>query len=242
MTYQTITGAIDDNGCATITLDRPDRRNAISILMRQEISACLAAWRDDEKVRCVIFTGRGTTFSAGFDLDEFTEVERHDELRDSSSRYHRDVWHFPKPTIAAVNGPAMGGGFDLACFCDIRIAATTASFGHPEIKFGAPPLYTPLRWIVGTGHARELCLTGRTIGAAEALRIGLVSSVHEEALTEHAASLATTMLEAPDDALRFLKSAFLGSDGVGFEESFRTEHDRAFRECILPRFAILRTE
>jgi enoyl-CoA hydratase/carnithine racemase len=236
MTYQTITASIEDNGCATIILNRTERRNAISILMRQEISDCLAAWRDHDNVRCVIVTGAGNIFSAGFDLDEFKQVERHDELLESSSRYHRDLWHFPKPTIAAVNGPALGGGFDLACFCDVRIAVATANFGHPEIKFGAPPLYTPLRWIIGSGHARELCLTGRRIDAAEALRIGLVSSVHEEALTEQAAKLAMSMLEAPDDALRLLKSAFIDNDGVGFEESFRLEHDRAFREQILPRF------
>jgi enoyl-CoA hydratase len=239
MTFQTISTSTEDNGCATIILNRPERRNAISILMRQEISGCLAAWRDDECVRCVIITGGGNTFSAGFDLDEFRQVERHDELLDSSSRYYRDLWYFPKPVIAAVNGPAMGGGFDLACLCDVRIAAGTASFGHPEIKFGAPPLYTPLRWIVGSGHARELCLTGRRIDAAGALRIGLVSAVHGEALMEHAAALAMAMLEAPGDALRFLKSAFIDNDGAGFEASFRLEHDRAFRELILPMFTTI---
>ena len=238
MTFQTIITTIGDNGCGTITLNRPDRRNAISILMRQEISACLAKWQDDDKVGCVIITGAGNAFSAGFDLEEFKQVERHPELLASSSRYHRDLYNFSKPTIAGVNGPAMGGGFDLACLCDIRIAAATASFGHPEIKFGAPPLYTPLRWIVRDGHARELCLTGRRIDAAEALRVGLVSSVHDhECLPEEAEKLAATILEAPDDALRYVKQTFTSAGASGFEESFAMEHDRAFREILLNRFA-----
>lgn len=238
MTHQTIITRIDDNGCGTITLNRPDRRNAISIRMRQEISACMATWQDDDTVGCVVITGAGKSFSAGFDLDEFKQVERHPELLESSSRYHRDLWTFSKPTIAAVNGPAMGGGFDLACFCDIRIAATTAGFGHPEIKFGAPPLYTPLRWIVGDGHARELCLTGRRIDVAEAIRIGLVSSVHDpERLSEEADKLAAAILKAPADALRYAKQTFIANGAKGFEESFSLEHDRAFREILLNRFA-----
>src|SRR6185312_7233654 len=84
---------------------------------------------------------------------------------------HLAVWHFPKPLVAAVNGPAMGGGMDLSVLCDCRIASSAAIFGHPEIKFGAAPLFTPLQWIVGLGNARELCLTGRRIDAAEALRM-----------------------------------------------------------------------
>ena len=160
------------DGVATLTLHRPDRRNAISIEMRDEISATLGAWRDDPAVGAVVLTGDGAAFSAGFDLDEFRQPERFAALFASSSRYHRDVWSFPKPVVAAVNGPAMGGGFDLACLCDVRIASSRAAFGHPEIKFGAPPLFTPLRWIVGDGIARDLCLTGRRIDAAEAHRPG----------------------------------------------------------------------
>jgi enoyl-CoA hydratase len=84
-------------------------------------------------------------------------------IRDSSRRYHLAVWRFAKPTIAAVNGAEFGGGFDLALLCDIRIAGPGAVFAHPEIKIGAPPLFTPLQWIVGAGIARDLCLTGRRI-------------------------------------------------------------------------------
>lgn len=222
------------DGIGIITLNRPEKRNAISIRMRQEISACLTDWRDDVGIDVVIVTGAGKAFSAGFDLDEFKQQERFDELFESSSRYHRDLWHFPKPIIAAVNGPAMGGGFDLATLCDIRLCSESASFGHPEVKFGAPPLFTPLRWIVGDGLARDLCLTGRRIDAQEAYRIGLVSAVEkEELLSERAIQLAQTVMEAPAATLQFVKGFFSGNVGKGFEESFQVEHDQAFREIIL---------
>jgi enoyl-CoA hydratase/carnithine racemase len=139
------------------------------------------------------------------------------------------VWSFPKPVIAAVNGPAMGGGFDLALLCDMRIASSDASFGHPEIKFGAPPLFTPLRWIVGDGVARDLCLTGRPIDAGEALRIGLVSRVVAPgALIDEAQGAARQIAEAPQRALQVTKRYLSGNQGLGFEDSFRIEHDDVF--------------
>lgn len=233
MEYQTIMATTADSGLGTIILNRPERRNAISILMRQEISVCLTTWNKDDNEGCVIVTGAGSTFSSGLDLDEFKQVECHPELLASSSRYHLDLWNFSKPTIAVINRPAMGGGCDLACFCDIRIAAISASFGHPEIKFGAPPLYTPLRRIVGDGYTRDLCLTGRRIGSAEAMRIGLVSAVYEvEQLPEESGKLAAAILESPADGLRYLKRTFVADSG-NFEESFALEHDRAFREVTM---------
>jgi enoyl-CoA hydratase/carnithine racemase len=234
MKFQTIQIQERADGIGIITLNRPEKRNAISILMRQEISACLANWRELSSIGTVIVTGAGAAFTAGFDLDEFRQPERFAELVESSSRYHRDLWHFPKPVIAAINGPAMGGGFDLATFCDIRLCSENASFGHPEIKFGAPPLFTPLRWIIGDGLARDLCLTGRRIDAREAHRIGLVSEVVEpEKLVERALQLAATILEAPLTTLKFTKWFFTENGGKGFEESFLIEHDRAFQEITL---------
>lgn len=223
-------------GIGIVTLCRPDKRNAISIRMRREISRCLDRWKDSGSVGAVIFTGQGDAFSAGFDLAEFSRPDLFDELLDSSSRYHRDVWSFPMPTIAAVNGPALGGGFDLATLCDIRIGSGTCAFGHPEIKFGAPPVFTPLRWIVGDGRARELCLTGRRIEAAEALRIGLLSEVVEGGrLADRAVRLAEDILAAPPETLRFTKAYLSDHPGKGFEESFRVEHDEAFRQVLLKR-------
>lgn len=234
MEFQTIQVQERADGIGIITLNRPEKRNALTISMRREISACLAAWRDDDQVAAVVITGAGAVFCAGFDLDEFRQTERHDELFDSSSRYHRDLWHFPKPVIAAVNGPAVGGGADLTSLCDIRICSKTAWFGHPEVKYGAPVMFTPLRWIVGDGIARDLCLTGRRVDAQEAYRIGLVSKVEaDDKLLESAVQMARSICEAPAATLRFTKQLFTRNAGRGFEESFEIEHDEAFRQIIL---------
>src|SRR5207249_2198098 len=161
------------DGVARLTLDRPDKRNALSIALRNEISDALDGLADDERVRCVVITGAGSTFSAGFDLGEFesSDPDVQAAIWESSDRYHHTVLCFPLPTIAAVNGPALAGGFDLAVMCDIRIAATTARFAHPEREFG-DVVYAPLHDLVGGAVARELCLTGRAVDAAEALRLG----------------------------------------------------------------------
>ena len=220
---------VQDDGIAVVWLMRPDKRNALSIQLRNELMDTLARWAEDERARVVILTGEGPAFSAGFDLGEFGQPELARAIRHNSTAYHRAVWSFPKPLVAAVNGPAMGGGFDLALLCDMRIASSDASFGHPEIKFGAPPLFTPLRWIVGDGVARDLCLTGRPIDADEALRVGLVSRVvPARALMDEAAGVARQIAEAPQAALQTTKRYLSGNQGFGFEDSFRIEHDDVF--------------
>jgi enoyl-CoA hydratase len=236
MEFQTIQVEERAGGIGIVILSRPEKRNALSIQMRREISTCLSNWKNSPLVGVAVFTGAGPAFSAGFDLDEFGRPELFDELLDSSSRYHRDVWYFPKPTIAAVNGPAMAGGFDLATICDIRICSESAVFGHPEIKFGISPLFTPLRWIVGDGLARDLCLSGRKIDAKEAHCIGLVSEiVAGDGLLERALQIAAGIMEAPLKALQFTKGYLVGNAGRGFEESFYVEHDKAIQEFLLKR-------
>ena len=228
----TLATSVDD-GVATVTLDRPERRNALSIALRDELSDTLVEWAGTPDVRIVIITGAPPAFCAGFDLQEFAEPGLAKTIRDSSTRYHKALWSFPKPTIAAVNGAALAGGFDLAVLCDLRLASTEATFGHPEIKFGAPPLFTPLRWIVGDGRARDLCLTGRRIGAEEAERIGLVSRVVEPAaLLDDARAVAAQMAEAPQVALEATKRYLTGNSGFGFDDSFRIEHDDVFDRLL----------
>jgi enoyl-CoA hydratase/carnithine racemase len=220
---------LGDDGIATVTLDRADKRNALSIALRDALADTLASWHDDDSVRVVVITGAPPAFSAGFDLGEFGDPALARTIRHSSARYHRVVWSFPKPTVAAVNGPALGGGFDLATLCDLRLASTAATFGHPEIKFGAPPLFTPLRWIVGDGLARDLCLTGRRIDAEEALRVGLVSRVVEpDRLLNEAIDVARQIAEAPQRTLQATKRYLAGNQALGFEDSFRIEHDDVF--------------
>jgi len=166
-------------GVATVTLARPEKKNALSIALRDEVSDAVDALGRDQTVKAIVVTGQGDVFSAGFDLKEFRDLadpEHARRLWASSDRFHHTVMGCPLPTIAAVNGPALAGGFDLAVLCDLRIAATTASFAHPEIAFG-DVVYGPLHELVGGAVAREIALTGRSIGAAEALALHLVSAV-----------------------------------------------------------------
>jgi enoyl-CoA hydratase/carnithine racemase len=236
MEFKTINATEKENGIGIISLNRPEKRNAISMEMRREISACLNLWQESDAVKVVIFTGTGEVFSAGFDLSEFRKPALFNELYETSARYHRDIWYFPKPTIAAVNGQALAGGFDLAKLCDLRICSELAVFGHPEIKFGVPPLLTPLRWIIGEGLARDLCMTGRRIGATEAHRIGLVSEVASgDNLMKRAFEIAESIMEAPMSALRFIKRHMLEHANRGFEEAFSIEHDKAFQEFLLKK-------
>src|SRR5688572_11430430 len=144
---------------ALLTLRHPERRNALSIALRDAVSDALDAMADDDAVSVVVVTGEGPVFCAGFDLKEF-ETAAADPAFDrslwaSSDRYHTTLLQFPLPLIAAVNGPAIAGGFDLAVFCDLRIASTTALFSHPEFAWG-DVVYSPLHELVGGAIAREL--------------------------------------------------------------------------------------
>lgn len=201
---------------ATVTLNRPDKRNALSISLRNEIDQCLQELEADDEVGAVIITGSGPAFCAGFDTSEFAsrDPDHAKAVGESSDRYHRRMANFAKPLVAAVNGPAMGGGFDLAVLCDVRVASESAAFAHPEIKFGAPVLFGPLREIIGGGLARDLCLTGRRIDADEAYRIGLVSRVVPRyQLMGEAAALAKTIAEAPLPTLKLVKQFIIQSYG-----------------------------
>jgi enoyl-CoA hydratase len=155
----------------------------------------------DEAFRALVITGEGDAFSAGFDLDEFSRPEFADDLWASSDRWHRTLLEFPLPMVAAVNGAAYGGGFDLAVMCDLRIAAPTARFAHPEHSF-SQVVYGPLHDLVGGAVARDLALTGRRVDADEAERLGLVSRVvSPDDLLAEATATATEIALAPREVL-----------------------------------------
>jgi enoyl-CoA hydratase/carnithine racemase len=195
-----------DDGVVTLVLQRPDKKNALSIALRDEMSDALDVLAADEACRVVVISGAGDTFSAGFDLDEFTRPELGEQLWASSDRWHRTILEFPLPTVAAVNGSAYGGGFDLAVMCDLRIASSKARFGHPEHSF-AQVVYAPLHDLVGGAVARDLALTGRRIDADEALRLGMVTRVVDpDALAAEAASVAAEIAAAPRDILLLMKA------------------------------------
>lgn len=193
------------DGVALLTLDRPDRRNALSTELREEGCRLLAELAADESVRALVVTGAGTVFSAGFDLPEF-EVAAGDEafgrrLWASSDEWHRRWIEFPVPTVAAVNGAAVAGGFDVAVMCDLRVVAASATFAHPEIAFG-DVVYGPLHDLVGGAVARDLCLTGRRVDAAEADRLGLVTRLVPDGRARDAAvELAAAIAGAPRGVL-----------------------------------------
>jgi enoyl-CoA hydratase/carnithine racemase len=191
-------------GVALLTLNRPDKKNALSIALRDDMSDALDALAADDGVKVVIVTGAGDVFSAGFDLKEFDHLD--DEafagrLWASSDRWHRTVIEFPLPVIAALNGPALAGGFDLAVMCDIRIASTTTRFAHPEQAF-SDVVYGPLHDLVGGAVARDLCLTGRVVEADEALALRLVTrAVEPGRIVDEALVTAAQVARAPRDIL-----------------------------------------
>jgi enoyl-CoA hydratase/carnithine racemase len=194
-----------DDDFATLTLNRPDKRNALSVELRDEISAALDHLAGDRSIKAVVITGAGSVFSAGFDLSEFDRAaadrEFGRELWASSDRYHDTVLHFPLPTLAAVNGPALAGGFDLAVLCDLRIASATARFAHPERTFG-DVVYGPLHDLVGGAVARELTIGGRDLDAEQALAVHLVGEVvPAEALADATRAAVARITAAPRDVL-----------------------------------------
>ena len=203
---------------ALLTLNRPDRRNALSVALRDAISHALDGLRDDPSMKAVVLTGAGTAFSSGFDLKEFdragTDRPFADQLWSSSDRFHRTVLTFPLPLIAAVNGPALAGGFDLAVMCDLRVASRTARFSHPERSFG-DVVYGPLHDLVGGAVARELTIGGREMTADEALSVRLVNEVVEpEQLMAAASRLVEQVCVAPRDVLMRTKAKALRRAGV----------------------------
>jgi enoyl-CoA hydratase/carnithine racemase len=190
-----------EDGVVTLTLNRAEKKNALSIALRDEVSDALDDLADDDAVKTVVVTGAGDVFSSCFDLREFQQPELTERLWASSDRFHDTVLRFPLPLVAAVNGPAIAGGFDLAVMCDVRVAVETARFSHPEIEFG-DVVYGPLHDIVGGGLARELCFTGRVVDAHEAKAVGLVSSVVPiDGLAHEVARLTDMIVRVPRDVL-----------------------------------------
>ena len=202
-----------DGAVAVLTIDRPEKRNALSAQVRADLLAALDSLRDDESVRVLVVTGAGEkAFVAGADIAEFAErtpLEQRAAM--TGRRVFDEIAAYPKPVIAMINGFCLGGGCELALACDLRIAADSARLGQPEINLGIIPGgggTQRLPRVVGTGQAMRLVLSGEIIDAAEALRIGLVDVVHPAAeLREKTLELARKMAEKSPVALRMAKSA-----------------------------------
>lgn len=206
-----------EEGVEILTLNRPEKRNALSCALRNELTRRLDELEKNDAVRVAILTGAAPAFCAGFDRSELFAGDMA-EIFAESMAYHRRVYTFGKPLIAAVNGPALGGGCDLAALCDFRIAATTAVFGQPQVRFGAPAIYDLMRTIIGTGPAREMCLTGRRYEAQEALAIGFVNRlVDPEELMDVATGVAREIATLPNGMTETVKKTFLANQPSLFE-------------------------
>jgi enoyl-CoA hydratase/carnithine racemase len=185
------------DGVARLTLNRPERANALNAAMLDEIRRALDEAEADAAVRAIVVRGAGAAFSSGFDLKE--QMERRPTgvaqwrpiLRKDFDTVMR-FWHCPKPTIAAVRGPCLAGACELALACDLTIASEDAFFGEPELKFGAGIVVMLLPWIVGPKVAKEIILTGADrVSAARAREIGMINRVVPAAeLDEGALALA----------------------------------------------------
>lgn len=174
-----------ENGILHITINRPDKMNALNMALLGEINAIMLDHEQSDDICGVIITGSGNkAFAAGADIAEFAHFNA-TEGSDLSARGHRifdHIEHYPKPVIAAVNGYALGGGCELAMACHIRVATSNARFGQPEVNLGIIPGYggtQRLVQLVGKGKALELLMTADMIDANEALRLGLVNHVVE---------------------------------------------------------------
>jgi len=228
------------SGIATVTFNRPEKRNALSFAMIAEISTALGEIEKSDAL-VVIFTGAGKAFCAGMDLDELkslTGKSPAENLEDSKRMAHlfRGLYDFPKPTIAAVNGAAIAGGTGLASVCDFTLAVPEAKFGYTEVRIGFLPAIVSsiLVWQVGHKIARDLLLTGRIFEAAEARQLGLVNDVvASENLMNRARELAGQLMENSPTSLRLTKKLINGF--------IRDTLDRQTEEAVAENAAIRQT-
>jgi methylglutaconyl-CoA hydratase len=206
-----------DGAVATITLNRPEKRNALSFELLDELMAALDEV-EQSSAQVLIVTGAGKAFCAGMDLEELKSLlgKSHDEnVKDSAhmARIFRRIYDFPKPTIAAVNGAAIAGGTGIATMCDFTVAVPEAKFGYTEVRIGfvAAIVSSILVWQVGHKIARDVLMTGRLFDAVEAYRFGLVNEVvAAEQLMPRARQLASQLLENSPSSVRATKKLING--------------------------------
>jgi enoyl-CoA hydratase len=222
------------DGITTVTLNRPEKRNALSIELRTQLADEFDRLAGDEDVSVVVLTGAGTAFCAGMDRSQFGGDEAHKkQLYETSTRVFESLARLPFPTIAAVNGAALGGGSALAASCDVRLAAPTATFGHPEITFGVPPSYAALLLLgLPDQLAREFAFTGRIVNAEEALSLGIVRAIHEDVLAA-AHELAREMTKHGRRVLLQTKQIMIAAGGGVAQQAWDAEME-LFRSVLFP--------
>ena len=242
MAYEDIEYEVGGDGVATLTLNRPERMNALRPQTTREMREAIAAAAENDAVRCLLVTGAGRGFCAGDDFQAIFLAEDREDRR-VQRKINRlkagelsldDLFAMEKPTVAAVNGPAVGYGMDLALYCDIRIASEDAKLGWFFVRravMGTVGGTFILRQLVGLSKAFELTLTGDLVDAGEAERIGLVSKVvPRDQLMDEARALARKLASGPPLAQRVIKRAM----HKGFEMDWRSlaEYQQALGDVL----------
>jgi enoyl-CoA hydratase len=225
-------------GVATITLHRPEVLNAMNARLWREFSMALADAEQDSSVRAIVITGAGRAFSTGADLKESAQRDP-DEYRaylEHLQETSRRVLRCSKPTIAAINGYALGSGYELALACDIRLAADDAPIGSPEARVSSSVTGGALRLLqdlVGPGKARELLFTAENIDGREAARIGLVNrSVPAKALMQEAVTMARKIASNASVSLKMIKKGLVLARGEASLEAIMDYEVEACLACV----------
>jgi enoyl-CoA hydratase len=243
---------------AVVTMSRPEALNAFNTEQIRELIAAFQTLRGEDAVRCIVLTGAGErAFAAGADIKEMAEksLEEGRVFARLGQALTNTIEGVPQPTIAAVNGFALGGGSEVAIACDIRLASENAVFAQPEVSLGIPPGWGAtqrLPRLIGPGLASEIIFTGRRVKADDALRIGLVNAVYpREQLLDEAEKLAKAIAANSPRAVReskqLIRLAFNGQTTSGLDTEARTfgnafgtpdqrEGMRAFVEKRVPEF------
>ena len=224
-----------DGGIAIITMNRPEKLNAVNHELRSGVSEALIRADDDKSIHVVILRSNGRAFCVGYDIDSDTPeraARRFDALKWRESltedlRFEMIPWYMRKPVVASVQGHALGGGCELAMFCDITIAAENAIFGEPEIQFSnvGPAIVMP--WMIGFKKARELLYFGDMIDAQTALQLGMINRIVPLAeLQERTLRFAKRMALISPEALAQTKLAInRGADAMGFTNAMHAGLD-----------------
>jgi enoyl-CoA hydratase len=229
--YETIT-LESDGPIAVLMLNRPRRLNAINQRMLSEIQSACDAVEADADVRALVVTGAGKAFCSGFDLQDqaANTPQGRDEWRPVLRKDFEGVirfWRLSKPTIAAVHGPALAGGCEMALACDITVAGTSAIFGEPEVKFGAGIVVMLLPWLTGPKQAKEIAMLGLdNIPADQALSLGLINRVvDDEAVFETAMQIARRIAVVDPMVIRRTKQQINESLSImGMDDALERSH------------------
>jgi len=229
---------------AFITLDRPDKLNAINLVMLQELSEVIDSLEADPNIKCIVITGEGErAFSAGADLNELQKLtpETAADFSVKGQQVFSRIEKLSKPVVAAINGYALGGGLELALACDFRVASSNSQFGFPEIKMGFIPAWSGtqrLPLIVGVAKAKRLIMLGNNVKAEEALKIGLIDElISATELKTEVEELAQKLCDLSPTALKYSKRTIAFGTMASFDFGLENE-----TESFIQLFSLIETK